>query len=243
MVKVILIKKTGQLKCSSVKIQILSDIYKKCGFINNKNFKKRHTWQEKENYFSIYAKDNGKAGSENKYELPPPLDEKLYFGTMIILKHNSKDISLNSLLDLKLDEYNSLYEKLYGGFDDLGNTDTEESEEEYVDPKNLTKEGYDKSSGFIVSDVDDDDTDFSSIEEEYQDDDDSLEDDSLEDNSYSEPDDSDKNSEDDNSEDDNSDEDDNSEEDDSFEDNTSEEENNDLDKYLSEESLCDSDSD
>ena len=233
MVKVILIKKTGQLKCSSVKIQIFSEIYKKCGFINNKNFKKRHTWQEKDSYFSIYAKDNGKAGSENKYELPPPLDEKLYFGTMIILKHSSKDIGLDNLLDLKLDEYNSLYEKLYGGFDDLGNTDTEESEEEYVDPKNLTKEGYDKSSGFIVSDVEeDDDTDFSSIEDEYQDD----EDDSLEDNSYSEP-------EEDSGEEDESEEDESEEEDDSFEDNTSEEENNDLDKYLSEESLSDSDSD
>lgn len=184
MVKVVLIKKNGNLKCSSVKITILSEIYKKCGFINNKNFKKRHTWKENNHFYSIYAKDNGKAGSENKYELPPPLDSKLYFGTMIILKHSDETICLENLLNLSMDEYNNLYEKLFGGFEELGD-DTEESEEEYVDPKNLTKEGYDKSSGFIVSDIDEDsDTDFSSVEEEYEDND---EDDSLEDNSYSEP--------------------------------------------------------
>ena len=29
-----------------------------------------------------------------------------------------------------------------------------ESEEEYIDPKNLTKQGYDKTDGFIVDDDD-----------------------------------------------------------------------------------------
>ena len=29
-------------------------------------------------YVSLYAKDSGKANTENKYELPPPLDNELY---------------------------------------------------------------------------------------------------------------------------------------------------------------------
>ena len=154
MVKVILIKKNGNLKCSSVKITILSEIYKKCGFINNKNFKKRHTWKENNYYYSIYAKDNGKAGSENKYEMPPPLDSKLYFGTMIILKHSGETICLENLLNLSMDEYNNLYEKLFGGFEDLGDCDSEVSEDS-IDEHETTKQGYSKEDNFIVSDDED----------------------------------------------------------------------------------------
>ena len=151
MVKVVFIKKTGTLKNSSVKLNNVNELYKKCLFSSNKNFSKRHTWTINNNKYSIFAKSSGKGGNENKYELPPPIDSELYFGTMVAVKHSDQDFE--NMMDLTLKEWESVYEELFGGFEDIEN-DEEESQEEYVDPKNLTKEGYDKSDGFIVDDDD-----------------------------------------------------------------------------------------
>ena len=74
-----------------------------------------------------------------------------YTGTMVTVKHSDEDFE--NMMDLTLKEWESVYEELFGGFEDIEN-DEEESQEEYVDPKNLTKEGYDKSDGFIVDDDD-----------------------------------------------------------------------------------------
>ena len=132
------------------------DFYKKCGFRNDKDFEHRNTWKEKDNgeevYLSVFAKNKGRANTENKYELPPPIDNDLYFGSILIVKHTEKDkYKLADLLDLNVEEWEKYYEKLYGGFEDLGEDDSYSSEEE-VDPDMLTKEGYSKEDGFIVDD-------------------------------------------------------------------------------------------
>lgn len=148
MVKLIIVKKNGTVNSSNSKLTSIDDICKKCGFSTNKNFCKRHTWEMKENYYSLYAKDSGSAGSENKYDLPPPVDTQLYFGNMVLLKHTDKEISLETLVDCDKEDFNVLYSFLFGGFDDLESE--EESEDEYIDPVNLTKDGYDKTDGFVV---------------------------------------------------------------------------------------------
>ena len=130
------------------------DFYKKCGFRNNKDFEHRNTWKVKDNgeekYLSVFAKNKGRANTENKYELPPPIDNDLFFGSIIIVKHKEKDeYKLNDLIDLSVEEWEKYYEKLYGGFEDLGEDDSYSSEEE-VDPDMLTKEGYSKEDGFVV---------------------------------------------------------------------------------------------
>ena len=153
MVKVIFVKKNGALKNSTINFNSVEQLYKKCLFSSNKNFSKRHTWLNNNIYYSIFCKDTGNSGSENKYDLPPPIDSDLFFGNMIILKHNDEEINNDSLQDLTLGEWENLYEKLFGGFEDLEESE-EESEDEYIDPKNLTKQGYDKSDGFIVDDDD-----------------------------------------------------------------------------------------
>jgi len=153
MVKVIFVKKNGALKNSTINFDSVEQLYKKCLFSSNKNFSKRHTWLNNNIYYSIFCKDTGNSGSENKYDLPPPIDSDLFFGNMIILKHNDEEINNDSLQDLTLGEWENLYEKLFGGFEDLEESE-EESEDEYIDPKNLTKQGYDKSDGFIVDDDD-----------------------------------------------------------------------------------------
>lgn len=155
------------------------DFYKKCGFRNDKDFEHRNTWKEKDNgedvYLSVFAKNKGRANTENKYELPPPIDNELYFGSILIVKHKEKDeYKLADLVDLNVEEWEKYYEKLYGGFEELGEDDSYSSEEE-VDPDMLTKEGYSKEDGFIVDDdeeiIDDsgneDDTEDEDEEEEY----------------------------------------------------------------------------
>jgi hypothetical protein len=149
----IVIEKTGQVNNISLKKPItIDDLYKKCNFRKKDNFDKRHTWKIDENeYVTLFSRNDGRAGTENKYELPPPLDKDLYFGTMAIIKHSSEIINNNKIQDFTKDSWKKIYEKLMGGFEDLNETD-ESSEEEVIPKKYKTKQGYSKEDGFIVDD-------------------------------------------------------------------------------------------
>ncbi len=161
MVKVLIIEKLGNIKCSDFKNFDIEKLYKKCNLRKNDNFALRHTWSLNKNdlYISIYCKNKGRANSENKYDLPPPLDNTLYFGSIVLVKHKTKNINNSNVKDISIDEWNKLYEKLFGGFEDLNNEDSYSDEEEI--PEHLkTKEGYSKEDGFIVDDDED-------LDEEY----------------------------------------------------------------------------
>jgi len=150
--KIVVIKKNGTLCDLDWKKNIdLKSIYKKAGFRKENDFGKRHTWKIKENDFiSVYSKNTGRANTENKYELPPPVDSDLYFGKLIIIRHSEQNPTAENCLDLTTEEWKTIYEKLMGGFEDVDDNE-EESEEEYVNPEDLTKQGYEKD-GFVVED-------------------------------------------------------------------------------------------
>jgi len=170
---VVIDKKTNKKK---VNVNVcLKDYYKKCGFRNDKNFELRNSWKVKDEgenkYVSVFAKNNGRANSENKFELPPPLDNELYFGSILIVLHKEKEkYELEDLEDLTIEKWEKFYEKLYGGFEDLGEEDSYSSEEE-IDPEMLTKDGYSKEDGFVVDSdeeiIDDDGEEEDEEEEEY----------------------------------------------------------------------------
>ena len=130
MVKIVLVGKGGDIKTSNINNFNKDLLYKKCKFVNNNNFERRHTWKYDDKFVSIYAKDNGRAGSENKYDLPPPLDNELYFNLMLICYHTEKELTNENAIDLNVNEWNKIYMKLMGGFEDLGWEDSEEEEEE-----------------------------------------------------------------------------------------------------------------
>ena len=170
---VVIDKKTNKKK---VNVNVcLKDYYKKCGFRNDKNFEFRNSWKVKDEgedkYVSVFAKNNGRANSENKFELPPPLDNELYFGSILIVLHKEKEeYELEDLEDLTIEKWEKFYEKLYGGFEDLGEEDSYSSEEE-VDPEMLTKDGYSKEDGFVVDsdeEIIDDDGEGQEEEEEEE---------------------------------------------------------------------------
>ena len=146
MASIVLIEATGTVKTLKAKELTLDTLYKKCGFRVNDDFLCRHTWNvklEKEDNLciSVWAKKTGKANFENKYDFPPPIDNDLFFGTCAIVR-----------TALAKETWIKIYEKLFGGFEDIGDED-EYSEDELanVDPSLLTSNGYLKD-GFVVSD-------------------------------------------------------------------------------------------
>ena len=150
---IILIDKYGKIKEQKIKKNDDAELYKKAGFKKEEGFSKRHSWpvNDESAHISLYGKTDGSAGRENKYEFPPPVDNVLFFGTVVIVK---SDANTNGLLDLTKSEWKEVYEKLYGGFEDLEDDDEdeeEEEEEELVDPSKLTKQGYIKDD-FVVDD-------------------------------------------------------------------------------------------
>ena len=141
-------------------------MYKKAGFKNGQGFKLATTWKvddiNKKSYtIHVYGKTDGRANQENKYEFPPPIDETLFFGSCLIVHMKG-----NKPAPITTAEWTCIYDKLYGGFESLGEEDSEEEEDEYDDiPK--TKSGYAKD-GFIVDDdeLSDDDYEESDDSEE-----------------------------------------------------------------------------
>lgn len=154
MVKVILIEKNATVKETKILKFDKENIYKKCKLKNNDNFEKRTTWKMNDNTnVTLFSRDEGRASSENKFELPPPVDNNLFFGCMILCAHSDDDLTNDNVKDLNLSDWKKLYEKLMGGpGEDLGDEDSERSEdEEDIDLDDLDENGYLKDS-FLVDD-------------------------------------------------------------------------------------------
>ena len=160
MVKVVIVEKTGNLKESKTKDLNEDNFFKLCGFRKADNFDIRNTWENvkinNEKYtICLFAKNEGKANTENKYDLPPPVDNTLFFGNMLLMRKDED----NQWSDLSTEEWEKIYEKLFGGFEDLNQTAVEdEGEEDELDdiPSSLkTKAGGYLKDGFVVEDEDD----------------------------------------------------------------------------------------
>lgn len=152
MVLAVIVDKTG--KRTSAMVDQVDELYKKCGYKKMDGFEERHSWSMKVDgskcVVSVYARNSGKAGMENKYELPPPVDNDLYFGKIgIVLKREGK------VDDLSVADWEEIYNKLYGGFEDLSKLvkedDEEEDELEEYPEEMKTADGYLKDD-FVVSD-------------------------------------------------------------------------------------------
>jgi hypothetical protein len=157
---IVLIEKNGKVKQSIAKEVSRDTLYKKCGYKKPDGFEKRTTWNVKVNKekvtVELWAKDEGKAGMENKYELPPPIDETLFFGTYAVIRTDEN----GDIISLTADMWSKVYDTLFGGFDDVEEDDDEESEDEMenVSKSRKTKSGYLKDD-FVADDDEDDDGD------------------------------------------------------------------------------------
>jgi hypothetical protein len=179
-IAVVIVDKTGTLKITNIKDYKEEELYKKCSFKKPDDFSKQTEWSVKidgsKYKIALFAKTEGKANTENKYDFPPPVDTTLYFGSCVLVGKSTGPNGSETLVSLTLELWNKIYEKLFGGFENLDATCAEDEEEEdelaNVPAEKKTKQGYLKD-GFVVDSDDDDDSDEENSS--YEDDDDSEE--------------------------------------------------------------------
>ena len=171
---VVIVEKEGTLKSLVIKDFKLEELYKKCGFKKSEDFTKQCEWNAKYDgkkyYIEVYAKIEGRANSENKYDFPPPIDTKLFFGSCAIVAYIKQSDGHKVYTDLTLQLWKKIYEKLFGGFEDLAATAKEDDEEEdelaTVPKEKKTKQGYLKDGFVVDSDDTDENVSHSSSEED-----------------------------------------------------------------------------
>ena len=171
---IIIVEKTGSLKSLTIKDYKEEDLYKKCGFKKSDGFEKHTEWKIKMDgkkfIVAAYGKTEGKANMENKYDFPPPIDTTLFFGSCLLLCTLLKDDGKKEPISLSLEQWEKMYEKLFGGFEDLTTTavedEAEEDELEGVPASKKTKNGYLKDGFVVDSDSDDKDEEYDSDENE-----------------------------------------------------------------------------
>ena len=181
---VIIVEKGGSLKALAVKDFKLDELYKKCGFKKGEDFVKQVEWNArydgKKYFVEVYAKTDGRPNSENKYDFPPPIDTTLFFGNCAILAYLKKGDGSAEYVSLSLPLWNKIYEKLFGGFEDLAATAAEDEAEEdelaNVPKEKKTKQGYLKD-GFVVdsSDTEENNSGGNSVDESEEEDEDESE--------------------------------------------------------------------
>jgi hypothetical protein len=165
MTSILIVERTGELKQLTVKQFDKTELFKKAGFKVADGFDEHATWQVKLDSgsytVSLYAKTKGRAGQENKYDFPPPVDTTLFFGNVVLVRWADEQKTVASNISVK--QWEEVYEDLFGGFEDLDDT-AEADEEELLRPdtpvldKNgavvpVSKHGY-LLDGFIVDDSD-----------------------------------------------------------------------------------------
>jgi len=183
-ISVIIVEKIGSLKSLTIKDYKEEELHKKCGFKKPDGFSKQTEWgiklDGKKYIVALFAKTEGKANTENKYDFPPPVDTTLFFGNCILVSSIKKDDGSFGVVSLSVEQWDKMYEKLFGGFEDLAATcaedEAEEDELDSIPASKKTKQGYLKD-GFVVDsdssdekgDYESDDSDGDDDEEEEQD--------------------------------------------------------------------------
>ena len=111
------------------------------------------TYSYKQTLLSLFGYKDGKAGTENKHEMPPPFDNILLFGDALLIASQAPS-NYTKPISFKTDEYETFYTKSFGGFDDIDSEDSEDSDEELeenivdteeVDTKDEVEEEYEES--------------------------------------------------------------------------------------------------
>ena len=162
-INIIIVDKNGTLKCVNFKNFDEQNIYKKCNLKKSDDFELKTTWEinidKNKLYVDLYAKEKGRAGNENKYDFPPPVDTVLYYGSCaLVLKDNKK-----KCINLSVDKWELIYEKLFGGFENLDKNALEDEDEddelEEIPLELKTKNGGYMKDDFVVDDDDEENED------------------------------------------------------------------------------------
>lgn len=146
---VVLIKKDASIVTKKIKQFTFENVHKYMSFKDNKDIN-HHVWKLGKKHIHIFCKTTGRSNNINKFELPPPIDTPLFYGSLcVVLSSNKKQVD-DDIIDVTADDWVKYYTKLMGGFEDLGEEDSYESDElDNYPAERITKEGYLKD-GFII---------------------------------------------------------------------------------------------
>jgi hypothetical protein len=180
---VLIVDSRGTVKELAMKQYVVADLYKRAGFKSPEGFQCHCTWSlpgcsnasnvsnASNASIHLYGKTKGKANQENKYEFPPPVDNTMFFGNCLLVATAADQQDLPAI-DLSKSQWETVYNRLYGGFEALGklggDDDAADAAEEAEALRRdraeslelglkMTKQGYVKD-GFIVDDSADDDS-------------------------------------------------------------------------------------
>ena len=96
------------------------------------------TYAYKQLTLFLFGFPKGKAGTENKHELPPPHDSMLVFGDIMLIASKDQN-SFGAPVSFKVEDYEMFYSKAFGGFEDIDEDDEDEDEDD-EDDENLEEE-------------------------------------------------------------------------------------------------------
>ena len=155
---IIIVDKTGTIKSLTIKDYQEEELFKKCGFKKADGFVKHTVWPIKidghKYNVAMYGKLDGKANMENKYDFPPPIDTQLFFGACALVATTLNAAKEKHLCNLSAELWEKMYEKLFGGFENLALTAVEDEEEEdelaSIPASKKTKNSGYLKDGFVV---------------------------------------------------------------------------------------------
>jgi hypothetical protein len=130
MKKAILVNKSGETEQVELSKKS-SNCISKCLKIKGKGkVENIHNWKYNDLSVQLYGFSDGKAGDENKFELPPPVDSELFFGDMLFISCNKEELN-----ELTLDDFIDFYNETMGGFEDIESSSEEDGEEGLLEYK------------------------------------------------------------------------------------------------------------
>lgn len=131
---------------------------------------------EYENYhLTMFGYKNGKNGTENKHELPPPLNSDTYYGDILVIASKS-GTTWETPINFTPEQYEKFYESVFGESD----TESEEDDEEDEYEKEREEEELDVLPTKKKAAEDDGEPEDEELEEDKEDEDDKEDDDEHE---------------------------------------------------------------
>lgn len=116
-------------------------------------------WKAKGQVLQLWGWREGKAGTENKHELPPPHDEVLLFGDALIIAAGCADLTAEA--------WAKFYDEAFGGFEDLGSEASSVAlEEDEEDVEDEYEDGEDEAEAEVEEDEVEEDEDGDAEDEE-----------------------------------------------------------------------------
>ena len=127
-VQVVVLQTKGDTKQSKVEItgEIEDEIPTRIAKILRKTKlpSKIGSWTYQKGALELWGYKEGRAGTENKHELPPPVDSTLIFGDAIMIALNEAEEATN----FTTAQYTKFYTQIFQGFESLDDEDDDEDE-------------------------------------------------------------------------------------------------------------------